>query len=171
MYYIGSIPFAYDDIRHYGVLGMKWGVRKNPEYQYKSHGTKKYERKERKYRARGRDDKADIFARRAEKSRLIDRREQEYAKRVKAGGNFAVRLLSSGIIGGKGYQRALAMLGGTGDSRPLTLKKIGAAVTSWFAGDMGVAMLKAVYVRSGENSLAGRVGDNFGKEAKRLYNA
>lgn len=38
-----------DELRHYGVIGMKWGVhrakKKGTKYEYKSHSTKKYERK------------------------------------------------------------------------------------------------------------------------------
>ena len=33
-YYIGTVPFGEDDIQHYGVLGMKWGVRKDPAKAY-----------------------------------------------------------------------------------------------------------------------------------------
>lgn len=38
-----------DELRHYGVIGMKWGIhrakKKGTTYHYKSHSTKKYERK------------------------------------------------------------------------------------------------------------------------------
>lgn len=32
IYYIGSVPYSDCDIYHYGVKGMKWGVRKEEQY-------------------------------------------------------------------------------------------------------------------------------------------
>ena len=38
-----------DELMHYGVIGMRWGIRRarknGSSYTYKSHGQKKYERK------------------------------------------------------------------------------------------------------------------------------
>lgn len=31
-FYIGSIPCSDNDLRHYGIKGMKWGVRKEEDY-------------------------------------------------------------------------------------------------------------------------------------------
>lgn len=28
IYYIGSIPYSSDELRHFGILGMKWGIRR-----------------------------------------------------------------------------------------------------------------------------------------------
>ena len=42
-YYISMVPFGEDDIQHYGVLGMKCGVRKDPAKAYEK--AKKHKRK------------------------------------------------------------------------------------------------------------------------------
>lgn len=44
MYYVGNIPFEYSDIRHYGILGMKWGIRRfqNPDGTLTEKGKKRY---------------------------------------------------------------------------------------------------------------------------------
>lgn len=42
-----------DELQHYGVLGMKWGVHKAPDYQYTSRLTKKYGHKADKFASKG----------------------------------------------------------------------------------------------------------------------
>jgi hypothetical protein len=166
-YYRVTCP---DELYHYGVLGMKWGMhkaaRKGTEYTYKSHGTKKYEKKsarmdkklaktnlsERK-RAKLERKKA-IFERRAERSRTLDQREQAYAKRVRTGGNLAVRLLT-GVrgVGSKPYQQYLAMQNTKGDimADGKNVVKMGTAlVASKLGGRLGSTAAKALYLRSGE---------------------
>lgn len=45
MYYIGAVPFGGDDVQHFGIKGMKWGVRRTPEQLgHKSAGPKKIKR-------------------------------------------------------------------------------------------------------------------------------
>ena len=46
-YYVGSMPFGANDIQHYGVKGMKWGIRKyqNADGTLTAEGRRKYQNK------------------------------------------------------------------------------------------------------------------------------
>ena len=159
-----------DELYHYGVLGMKWGMhkaaKKGTEYTYKSHGTKKYDRKAARLEKKlskgkmsdAKRQKLEIkkakFERRAERSRQLDAREQAYAKRVKTGGNIAMRLIGGpNGVGSKPYQQYLAMQNTKGDimaSGKNPVKMGAAIVASKMGGRLGSTAAKAIYMRSGE---------------------
>ena len=154
-------------LQHYGVLGMKWGQRRfqNKDgsltsagkrhyektgeygYQYHSHTTKKYNRKAAKAAEKGKTKKAAKFERRAKRSEELDRREQEYAQRVRTGGNIAMRLLTN-TIGGKAYQQHLAMNKDTKSAG----SKVSSALLTGIAGRAGSMIRKANYLRQDEKA-------------------
>lgn len=158
-----------NELAHYGVLGMKWGQRrfqykdgsltaagkkhyeKTGEYgyTYKSHATKKYDKKAAKALAKGKDAKAEKMKRRADRSRELDRREQDYAERVRTGGNIAVRLLTK-TIGGKSYQQHLAM---NKDTTSRGSKAVASILSYVAVGRVGSMIRKANYLRQDEKAV------------------
>ena len=128
---------SHSELKHYGVLGMKWGIRKyqNPdgtltpagkkrygedgEYTYTSSSTKrlqkkvgKLERKRDRLNEKGRDTskveaKLKKKAGRLETSKVMDKNLLEYAKKTSTGKAVAQNLIF-GPWGARGYQQARA---------------------------------------------------------------
>lgn len=132
-------------LMHYGVLGMKWGVRKAPDYQYTSRLTKKYGRKADKFAAKGNSAKAEQYRQMQKRSAVLDKRQQEYAQRVSTKGNIAARLLSGGVIGGTSYTRILSAMGGQGSGN--RGKKISAAILAGVGGWPMSRIINSRYVK------------------------
>lgn len=158
---------------HWGVLGMKWGIRRyqnpdgtlteagkkrygeNAEHTYTSFGTRRRNWSAQRATKKG-SPKAEKKAMRAAKSQELDDRMQAYAKRVGVGGNIVTRLLTSDRVGGKSYQTMLAALNGQND-HGFTQKKVHAFLASFgwniaatlafpFAGT-GNAIIRRRYVK------------------------
>lgn len=100
-----------NELYHYGVLGMKWGIhkaRKNGvEYSYKSMGQKKYEKKIAKLKERGKTAKAEQATYTLNQLKNRDKNREEYARSTTVGKTIAKGLLL-GPFGSGNYNRMRA---------------------------------------------------------------
>lgn len=108
--YYGSY---WDDnqLAHYGVLGMKWGIRKAEKrgetYTYKSHGQKKYEKKLANMKKKGITYNLAKTERKYETFKTRDAQRQQYAMYTKTGSAIG-RTLLLGPWGNGTYSRMRA---------------------------------------------------------------
>lgn len=133
-------------------------------YQYHSHTTKKYAKKAVKTsdkagkvfeknglqttkKVQKLNAKAEKYVQRLARSNELDRREQDYAERVRASGNVAMRLLLRNL-GTKAYQQHLAMNKDT-TSRG---SKTTAFILTGFGGRAGSMIRKRMYLTQDERA-------------------
>lgn len=131
---------------HYGIVGMKWGVRrarkKGTDYTYKSHGTKSYAKRAEKAREAGNTAKAEKYDRYHERSIKLDRKMQTNAERNSVGRAAVKTLLTAGGLGGRTYEAVKASTGGS-----KYISRGAAMVASYYTGPFGATPARALYVR------------------------
>lgn len=135
---------------HYGVLGMKWGIRRARKnggtYTYKSHGTKKYAKKAAKYESKGNTEKANTYKSYHKRSVELDRKMQTNAAKNSLPKVAAKMALVTGFGGSRTYEATKAATGGM---HPIVSRGL-AALNAYWTGPIGATAVRAAYVRYGD---------------------
>lgn len=130
-----------DESKHYGVLGMKLGRRKNPNYRYTSSATKRYSRKAEKAKQRGDSESASEFKKRAKRSQEFD--DKMFANVKKTGAPTTVySAISLGTGVTKTYQALRVSTENSAHSR--TISAGGAAAAFALAGPIGDLAVRTI---------------------------
>ena len=97
---------------HYGVLGMKWGVRKDRRYKYTSMRTKSLTKRAEKAEKKGKTEKAAKLGAKAKASKQTDKNLLKYAKKTSVG-----KAIAQNVIFGPTGAKTYATMRANGSSR------------------------------------------------------
>lgn len=153
-----------EELYHYGVIGMRWGIRKAKKqgttYQYKSRAQRKYEKK-----------LADQTSKKASENKLYktqaklnmykhrDANREEYARRTSVGKSVAKGLLF-GPFGTGNYNRLRAAGAGRVTS---------ALASNWIAGTVGlpISMIVSKGIENRTATNQARIEERMNRSGRR----
>lgn len=145
---IGTFYVENGELKHYGVVGMRWGIRKaqmtEKSYRYKSRAQKKYDKKLRKQTEKGASSKR--IAKTTKKLNQLKERDynrEEYARTTGIGRSI-VKGIVFGPLGSGNYNRMRA----SGSGRIAS-----ALVANYVSSTLGYPLTLAI-TKSAENKAA-----------------